>query len=88
MKALARRSLCAAAPLGVLAFWGGLWMAGRLPRGIWALVLGYVGMACCAVLLHASSSCLEPSSARALTENLTAVHVRDFSLCFAVPESA
>src|SRR5271163_1836463 len=28
MKALARQGLCAAAPLGVLAFWGGLWMAG------------------------------------------------------------
>jgi hypothetical protein len=29
MKALARQGLCAAAPLGVLAFWVGLWMASR-----------------------------------------------------------
>jgi hypothetical protein len=108
MKASARQGLCAAAPLGVLAFWGGLWMAGhrypsdydwrymtmsnlvyaernpdgyqwawggltlcalgglcwtailvrdwrqkgagRLPIGIWALVLGYVCMVCCALL--------------------------------------
>jgi hypothetical protein len=108
MKALARQGLCAAAPLGVLAFWGGLWMAswrypseydwrymtisslvyadrnpdgyqwawgglmlsalgglcwttvrardwrqagaGRLPITIWALVLGYVCMVCCALL--------------------------------------
>jgi hypothetical protein len=108
MNAWARRSLCAAAPLGVLAFWGGLWMAsrrypleydwrymtlstllyanrnpdgyqwgwgglivcslgglcwtavlvrdwrdagaGRRPIGIWALMLGYVCMVCCALL--------------------------------------
>jgi len=29
MNAFARQGLCATAPLGVLAFWGGMWMAGR-----------------------------------------------------------
>jgi hypothetical protein len=30
MRAFSRQALCAAAPLGVLAFWCGLWIAGRL----------------------------------------------------------
>jgi hypothetical protein len=29
MQAFSRQALCAAAPIGVLAFWGGMWMAGR-----------------------------------------------------------